>query len=103
MIDNLHPTHLVTKFSEAAAVASGRCPRPLRAVVDRTLVDFACLASGGPTQLADDLQVDVPAVEAWRTLGVPDEFRARLHATAVWPPRAPLSRRTPANRLPIAA
>ena len=80
------PHGLVTKMSEAAATASERLvPRPLRGVVDRTLVDVACAANGGIGEVARGLHVDVPAVDAWRAVGVPPEFRARLHAMTVWP------------------
>ena len=87
MIDTLDPKLLVTRMSEAAAKASGRVPLPFRSMIDRTLVDVACVTSGGVRHVADSLRVDIPAVDAWRTAGVPAEFRARLHAMAVWPPR----------------
>jgi hypothetical protein len=101
VIEPRDPIGVVTKVSEAAAMASGRCPRPLRSVVDRTLVDVACLASGGVNRVAEELWVDVPAVGAWRDAGVPDEFRAQLHAMAVWRPLRP--RRPPVRRQPVAA
>lgn len=103
MIEVLDPTMFVTRMSEAAAAASGRCPRPLRTVVDRTLVDVACIASGGLDEVARNLRVDVPAVDAWRDLGVPGEFRAQLHAMSVWPRTLRLRRSTPEPRLPVAA
>ena len=104
MIDTLDPKMIVTKVSAAAAAASGRCPRPLRSVLDRTLVDMACLASGGLDEVARSLRVDVPAVDAWRELGVPGEFRAQLHAMSVVGPRTlRLRRNTPEPRLPVAA
>lgn len=80
------PMDLVFKMSEVAASASERLvPRPLRGVMDRTLVDVACLASGGLVPVAADLRVDVPAVDAWRSHGVPTEHRARLTAIAMRP------------------
>jgi hypothetical protein len=73
--------------SEAAASASERLvPRPLRPVVDRTLVDLACAATGGVGEVARNLRVDVPAIDAWRSIGVPPEFRGRLTAMTVWSP-----------------
>ena len=94
------PHGLVTKMSEAAATASERLvPRPLRGVVDRTLVDVACAATGGIGEVARGLQVDVPAVDAWRAVGVPQEFRAQLHVMTVWP--GPL-RPTPRHLQPAA-
>lgn len=74
--------------SEVAASASELLvPRPLRSVVDRTLVDLASAAHGGVAPVASTLRVDVPAVDAWRTVGVPAEFRARLTALAMRPTR----------------
>lgn len=89
MMDTLDPKLLVARMSEAVAAASGRVPPPFRSVVDRTLIDVACATSGGVGHVADSLRVDIPAVDAWRSVGVPHEFRARLHALAVWPPRRP--------------
>ena len=86
MIDTLDPMNLVDKVSEAAAAASDRVPQPFRGVMDRTLVDVACATTGGIGQVARDLRVDVPAVDAWRTVGVPREFRARLTALTMRPP-----------------
>ena len=78
--------NLVGMMSEVAAHASERLvPRPLRGVMDRTLVDVACVAGGGVHPVADSLRVDVPAVDAWRSVGVPAEFRARLTAIAMRP------------------
>ena len=72
---------LVTRVTTVAASASERLtPRPLRPVVDRTLVDVACATSGGVTGVARTLAVDAPAVDAWRTVGIPQEFRVRLTA-----------------------
>jgi hypothetical protein len=80
------PMNLVAMMSEVAATASERLvPRPLRGMVDRTLVDVACVAGGGVAPVAHHLRVDVPAVDAWRQIGVPTEFRARLHAIAMRP------------------
>lgn len=80
------PMDLIGMMSEVAATASDRLvPRPLRGVVDRTLVDVACVAGGGVAPVADHLRVDVPAVDAWRQIGVPQEFRARLTAIAMRP------------------
>lgn len=77
---------LVTRMSEVTASATEYLvPRPLRAVVDRTLIDVAIVASGGLAPVAGNLQVDMPAVDAWRSVGVPPEFRARLHAIAMRP------------------
>lgn len=81
---------LVGKMSEVAASASELLvPGPLRGVVDRTLVDVACVAGGGVGPVARHLHVDVPAVDAWRSVGVPAEFRARLTAIAMRPGLAP--------------
>lgn len=78
---------LVTKMTDLAASASEHLvPRPVRNMVDRTLVDVACVTHGGVVPVARHLRVDVPAVHAWRSLGVPNEFRGRLTAMAVWPP-----------------
>lgn len=79
---------LIARMCEVAASASELfVPRQLRGVVDRTLVDVACVSGGGAHSVADDLNVDVPAVDAWRSVGVPAEFRARLTAIAIRPPR----------------
>lgn len=81
-------TEIVTRMSQAAASASERLvPQPFRGVVDRTLIDVVCVANGGVAPVAEDLRVDVPALDAWRSLGVPTEFRGRLTAMAIWPPR----------------
>ena len=78
---------LVTKMTHLAASASEHLvPRPVRNVLDRTLVDVACVTHGGVVPVARQLQVDVPAVDAWRSLGVPNQFRGRLTAMAMWPP-----------------
>lgn len=78
---------LVTKMTDLATTASEHLvPRQVRNMLDRTLVDVACLTHGGLVPVARQLQVDVPAVDAWRSLGVPSEFRGRLTAMAVWPP-----------------
>ena len=78
---------LVTRMSDLAASASGwLVPKTVRDVVDRTLVDVACVTHGGLPPLAAQLGVDVPALDAWRSLGVPNEFRGRLTAMAMWPP-----------------
>lgn len=93
MIGKHDPMDLVTRMSEAAATASERfVPRSVRAVMDRTIVDMACVATGGIHAVARDLNVDVPAVNAWRSLGVPSEFRARVTAMTVWPRRWPAGR-----------
>ena len=77
---------LVGMMSEVAASASERLvPRPFRGMVDRTLVEVACVAGGGVAPVAEHLRVDVPAVDAWRQAGVPQEFRARLTAIAMRP------------------
>lgn len=95
MINRTAPLGLVTLMSEVAASASERLvPRQLRPIMDRTLVDMACAASGGATGVAGELGVDVPAVDAWRSLGVPAEFRARLTTMTVWQPL----RSTPSRR-----
>lgn len=86
MIDNCASMDLVGRMSQMAASASERLvPRPVRTVMDRTLVDMACVNAGGLTSVARSLQVDVPAVDAWRRLGVPAELRGRLTAVAVRP------------------
>jgi hypothetical protein len=87
-----HPNmDLVTWASEAAASASERLVPPLLlGALDRRLLDVVCLAGGGVRPVASRLGVDVPAVDAWRSLGIPGEFRGRLTAMAVWPPRGPL-------------
>ena len=86
MYGPIDPTNLVGMMSEVAASASERLvPRPFRGMVDRTLVDVACAAGGGLAPVAEHLRVDVPAVDAWRQAGVPQEFRARLSAIAMRP------------------
>ena len=90
MIDMHHPQWLFDRMTDAAATVSAHLvPGPLRWVVDRTIVDVACATSGGVGEVARTLQVDVPAVDAWRSLGVPTEFRGRLTAMTVWPPLRP--------------
>ncbi len=86
-MNNQHdPMDLVGMMSEVAASASERLvPRPLRCVVDRTLVEVALVAGGGMAPVAEHLRVDAPAVDAWRQIGVPPEFRARLTAIAMRP------------------
>ncbi|MDZ7676278.1 MAG: hypothetical protein U5K30_14570 [Acidimicrobiales bacterium] len=86
-MSNQHgPMDLVSRVSEMAAWTSETfVPGPLRGVVDRTLVDVACVAGGGVGPVANELQVDPPAVDAWRNVGVPPEFRARLTAVAMRP------------------
>lgn len=80
-------TELVTRMSAVAATASERLvPQPLRGMVDRTLVEVVCVTNGGVVPVAEQLRVDVPAVDAWRTLGVPTEFRGKLTAMAMLPP-----------------
>lgn len=86
MYGPIDPMNLVGMMSEVAASASERLvPRPFRGMVDRTLVDVACAAGGGLAPVAQHLRVDVPAVDAWRQVGVPQEFRARLTAIAMRP------------------
>ncbi len=88
MMSKNEPRALVGIVSEAAASASERLiPPAFRGVLDRTLVDVACVTSGGVAAVARELTVDVPAVDAWRAIGVPTEFRGRLTALAVWPSR----------------
>ncbi len=78
--------NLVDRFSDLAARTSERwVPSPLRGVMDRTLVDMACVAGGGRVPVADDLSVDIPAIDAWRRIGVPTEFRGPLTAIAMRP------------------
>lgn len=78
---------LVHWVTEAAFSASGAfIPTPIRGVIDRTLVDVACAGAGGVVSVAESLQVDAPAVDAWRSIGVPNEFRGRLTRLAVRPP-----------------
>ena len=94
MVDRTSPMCLIERVTEtvtgAAASASDRLvPGPLKTVVDRTLVDVACATSGGVGGVARNLMVDVPAVDAWRSTGVPPEFRGRLTAMTVWPPLRP--------------
>lgn len=80
------PFDLVHLVSGAAASASDALmPRPVRLIVDRTLVDAACVSRGGVVPVARRLGVDVPAVAAWRSMGIPAEFRSRLGALAVVP------------------
>lgn len=77
---------MVHRMSEVAVGASELLvPKPIRVAVDRTLVDTACVTRGGVGAVADRLQVDVPAVDAWRSLGVPTEFRLRVAALAIIP------------------
>jgi hypothetical protein len=94
MVDRTSPMCLIERVTEtmtgAAATASERLvPGPLKSVVDRTLVDVACATSGGVGGVAQSLMVDVPAVDAWRSTGVPPEFRSRLTAMTVWRPLRP--------------
>lgn len=86
-MSGLHdPMNLVGMMSEVAANASERfVPRPFRPMVDRTLIDVACVSGGGVIPVAAHLSVDIPAVDAWRQSGVPAEFRARLAAIAMRP------------------
>lgn len=82
------PMALVHRMSGAASsVSDAVVPRPIRAVLDRTLVDAACTSRGGVVAVAHRLGVDPPAVDAWRRFGVPPELRARLAALAVVPDR----------------
>lgn len=79
-------TSLAHRLSDVAAAEFERfVPRPVRGVVDRTLVDVACATRRGIVAVAGELQVDVPAVDAWRRAGVPAPFRARLAAMALRP------------------
>ncbi len=83
------PIELVHRMSGAASsVSDAVVPRPIRALVDRALVDAACAARGGVVPVANRLGVDPPAVDAWRSLGVPPEVRSRL-ATLAWVPELP--------------
>lgn len=80
------PIELVHRMSGAASsVSDAVVPRPIRTVVDRALVDAACANRGGVVGVARRLDVDPPAVDAWRSLGVPAELRSRLAALAVVP------------------
>lgn len=77
---------IVDRVSDLAARTSERwMPTPLRGVMDRTLVDMACVAGGGRAPVASDLCVDIPAIHAWRRSGVPTEFRSRLTSIAMRP------------------
>lgn len=80
------PFDLLHRVSGAASSASDALvPRPIRILVDRTLVDAACVSRGGVRPVACRLGVDPPAVAAWRSLGIPPEFRSRVAALAVVP------------------
>lgn len=80
-------TALTRHLSDAAACEFDRLvPRPVRSVIDRTLVDAACVTRRGIVAVADELQVDVPAVDAWRRIGIPGPFRPRLASMAMTPP-----------------
>ncbi len=80
------PTSLSRQLSDVAAAEFERfVPRPVRSVIDRTLVDVACANQHGILSVADQLHVDVPAVDAWRRIGVPAPFRTRLAAMAMLP------------------
>ncbi len=85
----MHPKHhidLVQRMSGAAVSASETLvPRPIRSVVDRTLIEAACASRGGLAPVAERLRVDVPAVDAWRSIGVPAIFRHRLAAMIMTP------------------
>jgi len=84
------PLDLVHRMSGAASsAADALVPRPIRDIVDRTLLDAACLRRGGVPPVASRLGVDPPAVAAWRTLGIPPEFRSRLATLAVVPDELP--------------
>lgn len=80
------PTSLTRQLSDVAATEFERfVPRPVRSMIDRTLVDAACASRRGIVCVADELNVDVPAVDAWRRLGVPAPFRTRLATMAMSP------------------
>lgn len=80
------PIELVHRVSGAASsVSDAVVPRPIRTIVDRTLVDAACTNRGGVVAVAHRLGVDPPAVDAWRSLGIPPELRSRLAALAMVP------------------
>lgn len=83
----LHEVHdLVTRVTDAAFSASGALvPQPFRGVIDRTLVDVAVATAGGVVPIAETLRVDPPAIDAWRSVGVPHEFRGRLTRLAMRP------------------
>lgn len=82
------PIELVHRMSGAASsVSDAVVPRPIRAIVDRALVDAACSSRGGVVPVASRLGVDPPAVDAWRSLGIPSELRSRLAALAMVPER----------------
>lgn len=86
MGDDHATVDLLTRVSELAANASERLvPRPFRPMLDRTLVDVACASGGGLVPVAGRLRVDAPALDAWRSMGVPPEFRARLAEIAMRP------------------
>ncbi|MDE0801944.1 MAG: hypothetical protein OSA99_01350 [Acidimicrobiales bacterium] len=91
-MNNHHaPRDLVGRMSEVAASASELLLHgPIRGVVDRTLVEVACVKGGGLAPVAENLRVDVPAVDAWRSVGVPPEFRGRLTAIAMRPSLPPI-------------
>lgn len=78
---------LLCKVSSVASAATERIlPPQLLSYVDRTLLDLACSARS-MHDVAESLQVDVPAVDAWRNAGVPSDFRGRLATLAFTPER----------------
>lgn len=80
------PIEFVHRMSGAASsVSDAVVPRPIRSLVDRALVEAACTTRGGVVPVAQRLGVDAPAVDAWRSLGVPPELRSRLATLAVVP------------------
>lgn len=80
------PTSLSRQLSHAASSEYERVvPRPLRSVLDRALVDSACVTRRGIASVAEELRVDVPAVDEWRRRGVPTEFRRQLASMVVHP------------------
>ena len=88
MTDRNATVDLMARMTEVAASASEHfVPKPVRDVMDRTLVEVACVTRGGLGTVARELMVDIPAVDAWKSFGVPPEFRGRLTAMALRPTR----------------
>ena len=80
------PSTIARQLSDAASTEYERfVPRPVRGMLDRALVDTACMARRGIDTVAEELRVDVPAVDAWRRLGVPASFRPHLAAMVMLP------------------
>ena len=57
--------------------------------MDQHLLELAIRACGGEVALATALQTDVPAIDFWRSSGVPDELVGQIRTVTVEAPPAP--------------